>query len=41
MGNKQKLETHKDLQSYDLTGIKETWRDSSHAWNAAMDRYGL
>ncbi|GAB0178102.1 hypothetical protein GRJ2_000275500 [Grus japonensis] len=42
MGNKQEeLEKCVRLQGYDLTGITETWWDSSCDWSVGMEGYRL
>lgn len=42
IGNKQgELEVCVQLQGYDLIAITETWWDSSHDWNMAMDVFVL
>ncbi|PKU36538.1 hypothetical protein llap_13164 [Limosa lapponica baueri] len=42
MGNKQEdLEMCAHLQSYDHTGITETWWDGSYDWSVGMEEYRL
>jgi len=41
MGNKQEELEIVWSQGHDFTTITETWWDSSHDWNAAIDGYVL